>query len=119
MLEGRMKPGKRLKRLKLAGEAVWTSNEVCRFRRPAMIPEWMHAPEDGCAEIVGLWKTWPDTSGRVRVWFTTLVYFDRYYKDSMIKRYDPDDYETFVADFGRLPLIITMDLMLEHGFKID
>lgn len=98
----------------------WEFEQVCCFRRPAMVSDWMLAPpDDGCAEITGHRRVGPDAEGRRCVWFTVVVYFDRYYKDSMIKRYDPNDYETFAADLGRLPLIITMDLLYEQGFRIE
>jgi len=99
---------------------VYGSNEeVFRFRRPASVPEWMAAPEDGCAEFLGLRREWPDLQGRPRIWYTTLVYFDVYLKDYRIKRYAPDDYDSFVKDMRSLPTPITFEMMEQRGFRLE
>ena len=116
---GKTSPGKRLKRMRRAKEVSWVSDEFCTLRRPVILPEWMNPKADGCAEIVGLRKTWPDTEGRIRTWITALVYLDVCDKDVLIKRYPPDDDTSFGADLGRFPPILTIDILNDLGFIVE
>jgi len=116
---GKSSPGKRLKRMRRAGQVSFCSEEFCTYHRPVILPEWMHPKADGCVEIVGLRKTWPDTKGRIRTWVTALVYLDEFDKDCLIKRYPPDDDTSFGVDLGRFPSILTIDILNDLGFIVE